>query len=301
MKTIFRLLVLTLSITALTTTIANAMVTGNEDSDIVSPQITTSTLSNITPEVIPKSSVSVELGFKNKTIISILQSIGQLTHSTTTKIYSLLNWKHHTRDNDLEVVSYNRINQFGKWVHDKKDSTDCYNTRAKVLIRDSSKTIVFNADNACSVEKGEWVDPYAGKVLTDAKLDIQIDHMVPLKNAYVSGAYAWDYKTRCLYGNYLGANFHLISVAGVENQRKGDKGPDGYMPSNISYTCTYLKNWLTIKTLWNLTMTPDEATAIKKLISSEGCHVEKFVLSEKDILAQRKFAFEHSNLCADKK
>jgi len=255
---------------------------------------------SVTPEIIAKSYVTVTSVNANKTLSSILlASVNNLLRASHPRVYSLLNWKAGERPADLEVTSYNRVAHFGKWAQDRSDKT-CYNTRAKVLIRDSVKPVIFSEGNACSVDKGEWDDPYAGKVLTDAKAEIQIDHMVPLKNAYISGAYKWDFRARCLYANYLGVSFHLISVDGVENQRKGDKSPEGYMPSNKAYACTYLKNWLTVKTLWGLEMTPAEADGIKKLIASEGCKPEDFVISEDDLQAQRKFAAANADLCGAK-
>lgn len=311
MRTVLRFLLISLSIAALTSTIVNAdepISATTAETAITDLTATVSTTSETkpavvtpppapTPEVIPKSYVTVSAETKTKTLSSLLLSaVSRLVKPAQEKIYSLLNWKNGHRAADLEVVSYNRVAHFGKWAQDKNDKT-CYNTRAKVLIRDSVKPVLFSVDNACSVDKGEWNDPYAGKVLTDAKAEIQIDHMVPLKNAYVSGAHAWDFKSRCLYANYLGESFHLISVDGIENQRKGDKAPDQYMPSNKSYMCTYLKNWLTVKALWGLEMTPAEADGIKGLISSEGCNVADFVLSESEIQTQRQFAFDNAELC----
>ena len=191
-----------------------------------------------------------------------LQTLSTWSQGVT---YSLLNWKtiHHTQE--IVPAAYDRVLHFGHWVHDSRDQS-CFNTRAKVLIRDSVSPIVFEKENPCAVQSGEWKDPYAHKILRDARSEVQIDHMVPLKNAYVSGAYKWNFAKRCLYGNYMGATFHLISVDGTENMRKSSDGPDGYMPPSKVYRCTYLKNWLTIKTLWDLEMTIAEADAIKNAI-----------------------------------
>lgn len=253
---------------------------------------------NATSITIPHAFVKIELVHKILTSASALQAAQSLTQLVQDQYYSLLSWKNENRPKDIEVESYGRVHHFGRWVSDTKDP-GCYNTRAKVLIRDSIKPVIFEASNPCSVESGEWHDPYAHKVLTNAKSQVQIDHMVPLKNAYVSGAYKWNFNSRCLYGNYLGAQFHLISVDGTENVRKGSDGPDGYMPPNKEYRCTYLKNWLTIKSLWNLEMTLTEAQAIKDLIQSEGCSLSSFRISAEELNSQRKFANENAALCAN--
>ena len=49
-------------------------------------------------------------------------------------------------------------------------------------------------------EEGEWFDPYTGETVTDAtRLDI--DHMIPLKNAHDSGGWAWDESRKAAFAN----------------------------------------------------------------------------------------------------
>ena len=160
------------------------------------------------------------------------------------KYYTLLNWKMLRRGQDkLIIPDYNRRTMFGSWVN-KPDDGSCLNTRALVLIRDSEKNVSFE-DDKCTVREGHWHDDYTNKIYTK-KEDIQIDHVVALKNAYMSGAYRWGFRARCLYANYLGNSYHLKSVNSIENMRKGDKAPDRYMPPNSNHACHYIKNWLSI-------------------------------------------------------
>ncbi len=249
-------------------------------------------------EVLPDSFVQIELVNPSLKAFSIQQTMSEIVQIVSTNYYSLLNWKSVHRETPVEIESYNRLHHFGHWVNDSSDQT-CYNTRAKVLIRDSAKTVIFEPTNVCTVKSGQWNDPYAKKILTDAQAEVQIDHMVPLKNAYVAGAHSWSFKTRCLYGNYLGAAFHLISVDGTENMKKGSSSPEGYLPPNSTYRCQYLKNWLTIKTLWNLEMTPSEATAITAAIKAENCEPGFFTITTDEISQQHEFAAKNSELCAN--
>ena len=144
---------------------------------------------------------------------------------------------------------------------------------------------------------GTWKDDYTGQTFTKRE-DIQIDHVVPLKNAYISGAYKWNFKSRCLYANYLGYDFHLKSVNGIENMKKGDKSPERYMPPNPEYACKYIRYWLTIKFLWNLKMTTAEADGINKLLKDNKCNLAGFRVSDHEILNQTKFANDNLELCA---
>jgi hypothetical protein len=213
------------------------------------------------------------------------------------KYYSLLNWKTYSRSQPTVVPKYKRIEQFGRWINDPNDDF-CYNTRALVLIRDSKKDVTFDETDKCNVISGRWKDDYTGQTFTTHE-DIQIDHFVPLKNAYLSGAYKWSFKARCLYANYLGYKFHLKSVNASQNMKKGDKGPDRYMPPNNEYTCPYLKNWLTVKFLWGLRMTESEATAITQLMKDNHCRTSEYRISGADILKQKKYVTDHIDLCED--
>jgi hypothetical protein len=195
-------------------------------------------------------------------------------------------------------MKYDRKFHFGRWVNDPNDET-CYNTRARVLIRDSETQVSFKDTNHCVVEKGRWEDPYAGGTLRESK-EIQIDHMVPLKNAYISGAWEWNYQTRCTYANYMGNKFHLITASGHENMSKGDDTPEKYMPPNENYRCEYLANWLKIKLIWKLKMARGEVEAIRQAIRDSGCDGRKFKMSSLELKRQRQLIYENRYNCPDR-
>lgn len=196
---------------------------------------------------------------------------------------NLLNWKQTAFSEPVEP--YNRRKHFGSWITDPR-TDDCLNTRARVLIRDSKTEVGFKKDNPCAVDSGTWEDPYSAKVLYRHD-QVQVDHMVPLKNTYVSGGWAWSQKRRCLYANFTANNIHLITVASEENLSKGDSTPENYLPKNGRYVCEYLHNWLKIKMIWGLKLKPQEAEAIKENVASFGCDPKQFVLSLKELAAQR--------------
>ncbi|MFZ4404209.1 MAG: HNH endonuclease family protein [Pseudobdellovibrionaceae bacterium] len=195
---------------------------------------------------------------------------------------------------DDSVKPYNRKQHFGGWVRDPKDSS-CQNTRAKVLIRDSLEPVTFHP-GTCRVAQGDWKDPYGGEDFFDAQ-QIQIDHMVPLKNAYISGAWSWDFNKRCLYGNFLGNKFHLIAVSGHENQSKSDKTPEFYLPKVSVYQCEYIENWLKIKLIWQLKLSESEALAIQNLAQKLSCPKEDFYFTDSDLQQQRQFIQQNMGLC----
>ncbi len=247
------------------------------------------------PELLDQDYVQIEVSNVNSVSNLAFHTFHNLTHFIQAKYYSLLNWKSHSRSSNLQIDNYNRLAQFGRWINDPNDDV-CFNTRAKVLVRDSVKNVMFKDTNHCVVEKGVWDDPYTTTVKKNAQ-EIQIDHLVPLKNAYLSGAYKWNFKSRCLYANYLGEEFHLLSVDGIQNMKKGDRAPDRYMPPNQDYACTYVKNWLTVKMLWGLTMTPAEATAIHQIILDQRCSLSQLRISDAELRSQKKFAQDNIDLC----
>ncbi len=246
-------------------------------------------------EVLENAYTQIEIPTAAPTRFSILDSIQKVMNSVQEKYYSLLNWNSYLRTRTLKIPNYKREEQFGRWINDPDDGT-CYNTRAIVLIRDSDKEVTFADNNKCGVMTGSWHDDYTGETFKNRE-DIQIDHFVALKNAYISGAYRWSFKNRCLYANYLGNSFHLKSVNASQNMRKGDRSPEKYMPPNVDYACSYLKNWLSVKFLWGMRMTAGEATFIYEALRENECNLGNFKISAKEILRQNEFARNNSKLC----
>jgi|GEM_PF-1158212 len=219
---------------------------------------------------------------------------GEWTEELRAAVVSLLNFDYHKDIFGAVNERYQRSKHFGTWIRDEH-SGHCYNTRGEVLVRDSMVPVT-NTSSGCSVAQGAWKDPYAGGTYYTAA-EVEIDHFVPLKNAYVSGAYRWDYSKRCLYGNYMGNKFHLLSVVKRENRVKLDRGPEEYMPPNKAYRCQYLAQWLKVKMIWGLELTPPEKDSIESLVKSENCNVRDFVYAQSDLLQQRANIQANMNLC----
>ncbi|KHD88408.1 MAG: hypothetical protein OM95_09805 [Bdellovibrio sp. ArHS] len=210
------------------------------------------------------------------------------------RVLSLLNFSYSSEKYADYSERYNRAKHFGSWLRDHSDGT-CHNTRAKVLIRDSSVQVSFSA-NGCTVTAGHWADPYSNRDYQRAS-EIQIDHFVPLKNAYISGAYKWNWQRRCLYANYMGNEYHLLSVYGPENSSKSDKTPEGYMPPNRAYQCQYLAQWLKVKLIWSLALSVSEKKAVEELAQANHCTAAELSFSQSDLAAQRRYIANNINLC----
>lgn len=165
---------------------------------------------------------------------------------------------------DNATVKFDRKPQYGDWVDADEDGE---NTRMEVLKEESHqklKTIVLEDGKKHTI--GLWFDPYTGRTFTDAS-DLDIDHMVPLKETHVSGGFRWNEAKRKAYANELSDPHHLIAVMDNSNQSKSFRDPDSWMPPNRSYWCEYLNNWVSIKRKWKLSMDKDEAKAVRKGLS----------------------------------
>jgi hypothetical protein len=218
--------------------------------------------------------------------------------ATTGRIeaFDLLKWVQHKPAAAVVAEPYDRKKHFGTWINDPTDD-NCYNTRAQILIRDSQAPVQFKPSNPCSVEAGVWKDPYSAQEFKAAD-EIQIDHMVPLKNAYISGAWKWNAPKRCLYANFRANDFHLLAVSNHENMSKGDNSPDEYLPSNQKHICQYLENWLKIKLIWALEMSPAEGKAIQENIQQYGCDPKRFQMTDSELSKERTATIDLQIICA---
>jgi len=196
------------------------------------------------------------------------------------------------------VQKYNRAKDFGTWMH-QDPSNPCYDTREMILAReDDPKVSVTYNKSGCTISSGLWHDPYSGADFTSAG-DLQIDHVVPLANAYYAGAYAWSGPIRCNYANFIANDFHLRAVKGHENTSKSDKGPDQYLPPNKADLCDYVSSWMKIKMIWELTTTQAEANAIVKVLSAQQCGSEFTTMEDSELSAQRTAASVPIDACAN--
>ncbi|MEV8632544.1 DUF1524 domain-containing protein [Streptosporangium sp. NPDC051023] len=136
-------------------------------------------------------------------------------------------------------------------------------TRETVLKRDGVGVVV---NSSCSATSGSWYSPYDGATWTAAS-DIDIDHMVPLAEAWRSGAWAWTTAQRQTYANDLGGP-ELWAVTDNVNQQKSDQDPSTWQPSLGSFRCTYARAWIQVKWYYSLTLQSSEKTALEGMLAT---------------------------------
>jgi hypothetical protein len=153
------------------------------------------------------------------------------------------------------------------WPHWVDYDRDCQDARAEALISASTTQVKFKRNKGCVVSHGNWLDPYSGNTFTQAsKLDI--DHIIPLKEAHISGGSTWSREARRTFAN---DPENLIVVSASENRQKGAKDPAQWLPDIITYHCEYVKRWLYLKTKYHLKMDTQEKSAIDSINQRLGC------------------------------
>jgi 5-methylcytosine-specific restriction endonuclease McrA len=148
------------------------------------------------------------------------------------------------------------------WPHWRDADHDCQDARDEVLIAESLVPVEFFSDLKCDVTRGKWICPYTGRTFTGSG-DLDIDHVVPLKNAHVSGAWAWTRERREEFANELADPAHLVAVEARANRSKGDRGPEDWLPAES--VCEYVSSWIAIKRRWALSMSEREAAAVRRV------------------------------------
>ncbi|MFI1740357.1 HNH endonuclease family protein [Streptomyces sioyaensis] len=150
--------------------------------------------------------------------------------------------------------------KFPHWIDQGKNC----NTREVVLKRDGTNV---QQDSRCAAVSGKWVSPYDGATWTKAS-DLDIDHVVPLAEAWKSGAAKWTTARRQQLANDL-THSQLIAVTDNVNQEKGDKDPAKWLPPKASYHCEYARMWVWVKHVYGMSADSAEKAALKKIL--DGC------------------------------
>ncbi|KAF8608040.1 hypothetical protein BDV93DRAFT_434777 [Ceratobasidium sp. AG-I] len=136
-------------------------------------------------------------------------------------------------------------------------------TRETVLIRDGTNAVT---DSSCASKSGTRVSPYDNATWI-ASSDVDIDHLVPLKEAWVSGARDWTTARREALANDL-TRPQLLAVTDSVNESKGDRDPAKWMPPLASYYCTHIQAWITVKYYYELTIDSAEKTALANYLAA---------------------------------
>ena len=163
---------------------------------------------------------------------------------------------------------------FRHWID--ADKNGC-NTRYEVLIAEATTKPRVGAK--CYLSGGKWKSPYDGKVFTNPT-GLDIDHMVPLAEAWRSGAWAWTAAQRMAFANDLDSVETLVAVTASLNRSKGDRDVANWLPPKSQ--CKYIANWISVKWRFDLTVDPVETEFLRTKITE--CNITNVVIQEVTIM-----------------
>lgn len=153
---------------------------------------------------------------------------------------------------------------FNHWTDEDKDGCD---TRREVLLAEA--VVPPARGSRCSLSDGEWISRYDGLTEQGNGRGFDVDHLVPLKEAWESGAHGWSSDRREQYANDLGYEHSLIAVSARSNRSKSAQDPATWMPPDAGQHCWYAAAWVLVKTRWSLTVDTAEVNAVRGVLS--GC------------------------------
>ncbi|MFF2050743.1 HNH endonuclease family protein [Leifsonia sp. NPDC058194] len=162
-------------------------------------------------------------------------------------------------------TGYDRVARFGEAWRDV-DGNGC-GTRDDILARDLVD-VVRSGD--CTVVSGTLDDPYTGTRIAftrgpETSARVQIDHVVPLLDAWRTGARALTQEQRVRLAN---DPLNLVAVDGPTNQRKGAGDAATWLPPAKAYRCTYAARQVAVKAAYALWVVPAERAALDRILAA---------------------------------
>lgn len=133
---------------------------------------------------------------------------------------------------------------------------DCRDTRDEVLADESLVPV-----SGCDIQRGKWRSWYDRRTYRRST-GLDIDHLVPLAEAWDSGARRWNAATRERYANDLRDPRTLVAVSASVNRSKGDQDPAEWLPR--FGRCRYVRDWVAVKIRWSLSVNRAEKRALAR-------------------------------------
>ena len=147
---------------------------------------------------------------------------------------------------------------FKHWTDTNLYANTC-DTRQDILQRDM-KNMTFEKDG-CTVKTGTLQDPFTGKTLKYVRgnSNVDIDHIVPLKAGWDSGAFAWSDAKREEFAN---DPLNLWAVSASANRAKGAQTPATWMPINKDKACEYGLAFLKVSEKYDLKIDKKDVASV---------------------------------------
>jgi hypothetical protein len=167
--------------------------------------------------------------------------------------------------------------QFGPtWADVDRNGCD---TRNDILKRDLTSLVFRAKTRNCVVESGTLIDRYSGETINFVRgnissMEVQIDHVVALSNAWQTGAFKLSAEQRRALAN---DPLNLFAVKGRLNSQKGDGDAATWLPPLKSFRCSYVAQQIAVKAKYSLWVVAPEKTAMVNILAK--CPTQKLPVS----------------------
>ena len=167
--------------------------------------------------------------------------------------------------------------QFGQaWADVDRNGCD---TRNDILKRDLTDVVYKPGTRNCVVASGTLVDRYSGEVINFLRgnvssMEVQIDHVVALSNAWQTGAFKLTADQRKALAN---DPLNLYAVKGRLNSQKGDGDAATWLPPLKSFRCAYVAQQIAVKAKYSLWVVAPEKAAMVAILAK--CPTQKVPVS----------------------
>ena len=164
-------------------------------------------------------------------------------------------------------TGYSRA-QFGSaWADVDRNGCD---TRNDILRRDLIEIVYKPSTRNCVVASGTLIDRYSGETITfvrgvETSMEVQIDHVVALSNAWQTGAFKLSAEKRKALAN---DPLNLFAVKGRLNSQKGDGDAATWLPPRKSFRCTYVAQQIAVKAKYSLWVVAPEKAAMVAILAT---------------------------------
>jgi hypothetical protein len=164
------------------------------------------------------------------------------------------------------MTGYDRSLFGPAWTDTNRNGCD---TRNDILDRDLTNKTVEPGTHGCVILSGSLHDPYGGSTIgfvrgVTTSTVVQIDHVVALGNAWVTGAAGWPYAKKVAFAN---DPLNLLAVEGDLNEQKGDGDAATWLPPRRSFRCAYVARQVSVKVKYGLHVLPAEKAAIQRVLA----------------------------------